>query len=217
MPNRKISELAEYTTPDFDNDLLVIVDVATSVTKRITPSVLASFDPRRLTNDQRSAAQGSVFGSPPSSENPFVTADDPRVGGTEWNSIAHGSCLFTSNSGTWTVDSGDLAYFKWIRLNGTTIAIKGAIVSSTVSGAGSELRLTPTWDVLFGTNDSFGFTVWSVDGFGTQDVGQSISRAANEWLAFKRRDGAAWGTATDQVAVIWNLIVECTFVPAVQG
>jgi len=131
-----------------------------------------------------------------------------------WVSVAFGDCTFTANGGgTWTPDAGDFSYYKWTRLNSKTVMIKGAVINSTISGAGSELRVTAPPGITFGTNDSFSFLAWSVDGFVTQDTGSSISRTASNLLAFKQRASGAWGTTADLVGVIWSLVVECTVVP----
>jgi hypothetical protein len=214
MADARISELAFIDTVVTSEDLLVIVDFDALITKKILVESLFEADSRRPTSTEKAALTGSAFGDPPSAENPFITTVDDRVGGREWTSVAHADLTFTANSGgTWTVASGDLAYYKWIRLNSTTVAMKGAIVASTTSGAGTELRVSIPAGITFGSNDSFGFTVWSVDGFANQDVGQSIGRVSTNALTFKNRTGTAWGSATDLVAVIWNLVIECTVVP----
>jgi hypothetical protein len=216
VANAKISALPHLPVPVITTDLVCVVDMAELVTKQCTIEEMLQADPNRPSAAQKAALTGSAFGTPPSGENPFVTVEDQRVGGKEWQTVSHGDMTFTANGagGSWTVTSGNIAYFKWIRLNATTIAIKGAITGSTTSSAGSELRVAfnPV-GIVFGTNDSFGFTVWTVDAFTNQDVGQSIGRVSTNALTFKRRDGAAWGSVSGQVGVIWNLIIECSTVP----
>jgi len=46
------------------------------------------------------------------------------------------------------------------------------------------------------------------NGFATQDIGQSISRASGNFLEFKKRDSANWAVVTNGAAVIFNLVCE---------
>jgi hypothetical protein len=124
-----------------------------------------------------------------------------------WTSVAHGDLTFTAQSGTWTVDSGDLAYFKYAIL-GKLVHVKVAITASSVSATPTELRIAMPAAITLGGVDSFGFSVYSEDGFSTQDCGQAILRAASNWLAFKPRTGGTWVSTTNLTAVITNLIGE---------
>lgn len=128
--------------------------------------------------------------------------------GAGWTSVAHGSLTFSAATGTWTVASGDLAYFKF-KKEGSHVFLKGAIITSSVSATPTELRVTVP-GVTFTGNDSFGFTVLSQDGFATQDTGQSICRTSSGLLVFKPRAGGNWLTTADLTAVIWNLVGECS-------
>jgi hypothetical protein len=216
MADQRISELTEIVTVAVD-DVLPIVDVSESTTKKVTVEALNEADPNRPTDDQKGALTGSALGPPPTAGNPFVTTEDPRLPNSAWTDIDHSSLTFTSNSGTWSVDLADLSYFKWLRVSASAILIKGAFVATTISGAGTELRITGMPNITFNGHDSFGFNVWSVDGFANQQVGQAISRVTGNRLAFKKNDGTAWGTATDLVAVIFNMVCEVTGAPGDLG
>jgi len=135
------------------------------------------------------------------------TTWDTIIDDGDWTSVAHGSLTFTAQSGSWTVDSGDLAYFKF-KKEGAKVSLKGAITGSSVSATPTELRVTVP-GITFAGNDSFGFTVYTGDGFTTQDTGQSICRVSSGLLVFKPRTGGTWGTTTNQTGVIWNLVGEC--------
>jgi len=137
----------------------------------------------------------------------LALAQQEAIDDAAWTSVAHGSLTFTAQSGTWTVDSGDLAYFKFVKV-GTRVFLKGAITGSSTSATPTELRVTVP-GVTFAGNDSFGFTVYTQDGFGTQDCGQSICRVSSGLLVFKPRVGGTWNTVTNQTGVIWNLVGEC--------
>jgi len=211
---KRIDQLPVMDTLEWGVDQLPILDVDADVTKSVTPQLLAEGDPNRPTDDQKNALAGSAFGDPPSSENPFVTTTDDRVGGKEFTAVAYGDTSFTANGGgTWTVDSGDFISYRWMRLNAKLISIKGVILNSSVAGVGTEMRISAPPGITFGGTDSFGYMFWSVDGFVTQMVGSAIARAASNWIALKKHDSTAWGTVTDLVGAGWNMVVECSVVP----
>lgn len=133
--------------------------------------------------------------------------DPDPIAAIVWTSVAFADCTFSAQSGLWTVASGDLAYYKYAKV-GKLLFIKGAIITSTVTATPTELRITAPPGITFSGNDSFGFTVYSQDGFVTQDCGQSIARSASNLLVFKPRVGGTWATTADLTAVIWNLVVE---------
>lgn len=59
----------------------------------------------------------------------------------EWTSVSYNSGDYTASAGTWTVDSGDVSYFKYT-LVGKTMTVAFRIIStSTGVGMGSELRV----------------------------------------------------------------------------
>jgi hypothetical protein len=169
-----------------------------------------------------SLLQSLVFDQPPRQifdEDPILYGEMCRLQRSlfdildhvEWRDMAYADLTFTANNGaTWTVDSGDLAYYKYARV-GMKGFVKGAIINTDVTVAGpTELRLTAPTGWTFGTNDSFGFNVYTdATGFATQDTGQSISRVSTNLLTMKKRDGTAWTiTAGDNTGVIWNMVCE---------
>jgi hypothetical protein len=58
-----------------------------------------------------------------------------------WTAVAYSAANFTTNAGTWTVDSGDQTLLAY-RLSGKTLTLKFTLINTTVSGSPAELRIT---------------------------------------------------------------------------
>ena len=130
---------------------------------------------------------------------------------TGWTTIPHADCTFSVivGTGTWTVDAGDVAYFKYRRLRKGVVAIKGAIIGTDVTLVPLNLALTLAATYFtFSGNDSYGFGVNTDNGFTAQDVGQTIARAGTRRIEFKHRDASAWAIAAGGVGVVFNFIAE---------
>jgi hypothetical protein len=141
----------------------------------------------------------------------YVDAGDaaiPNYNNLVWTSVPHANLVFSaSGSMIWTVDAADVAYFKYLRI-GKVVFIKGSIVATTISGTPSSGLRVAVPGLTFGPVDSFGMAVVTDNGFATQDIGQSISRASGNFLEFKKRDSANWAVVTNGAAVIFNLVCE---------
>jgi len=129
---------------------------------------------------------------------------------TDWASMAYASLTFTtSGGGTWSVDAGDLSYYRY-KIVGNMVFIRLAIVASSVSGSpGTELRLTAPTGCTFATNDDFtGFMLYSEDGFATRYMGIPIARVSTGLVTFQKADGSNWNTGTGSHAVICGFWAE---------
>jgi hypothetical protein len=132
----------------------------------------------------------------------------PNIDNLVWTSVPFANLTFSaSGSMTWSVDPGDVAYFKYVRL-GKLLFIKGSIVATTIGGTPSSGLRVAVAGLTFGSNDSFGMAVVTDNGFSTQDIGQSIARVTGNFLEFKKRDSSNWVAVTNGAAVIFNLVVE---------
>jgi hypothetical protein len=111
---------------------------------------------------------------------------------------------------TWTVESGDNAYVKY-KQTGRTVIIKAAIINSTVGGTASTgLRVAAPAGITFSGNDSFGFAVFTEDGFTTQNVGQAIARTASNTIEGKKNTGTNWSLTTNVTGLIFHVLAETT-------
>ncbi len=126
-------------------------------------------------------------------------------------SVPYASGNFTgSGSMTWTVESGDNAYVKYKQM-GRTVVVKASIITSTVGGAaGSGLRIAAPAGITFSGNDSFGFAVFTEDGFATQNVGQAIARTASNTIEGKKNTGVNWALTTNLTGLIFHVLAETT-------
>jgi hypothetical protein len=134
-----------------------------------------------------------------------------QASGASWQTFTFTDLTFsvTGGTGTWTVDVGDVSYFKYRKLRPGVVQIKGAFVSTTTTLAPTQLSVSfPATYLAFTGNDSFGFSVLTDDAFATQDVGQAIARATLSRLDFKKRTGAAFAAAADSIAVIFSITAE---------
>lgn len=126
-------------------------------------------------------------------------------------SIPYASGNFTgSGSMTWTVDAGDDSYAKYKQI-GRTVIVKAALISTTVGGTASTgLRMAAPAGITFSGNDSFGFAVFTEDGFSTQNVGQAIARTASNTIEGKKNTGGNWSLTTNLTGLIFHVVAETT-------
>ena len=118
---------------------------------------------------------------------------------------------YTGNgSMTWIVDPSDQIYVKYKQM-GRTLICKASVINSTVGGtASSGLRVAAPAGITFSGNDSFGFAVFSEDGFVTQNVGQAIARIASNTIESKKNTAANWALTTNLTGVIFHVVAETT-------
>lgn len=115
-------------------------------------------------------------------------------------SIAYGSLTFAATSGTWTVESGDLIFFRY-QQRGRVVTWFLQLSTTTVSGAGSLLSIQE------GSGLPGGFTGSDNDqdtGMGYIATGVRVSglmTVNTDTLYARKTDASSWGTGTNDTYI----------------
>lgn len=126
--------------------------------------------------------------------------------GAAHQSVTYDSANFTgSGTLTWTVASGDQETFKYVEI-GKTMIMSISLVTTSVSGTGSQLRVTVPNGRTINTG-SYGVSTHSDNG--TVETGFWIAPGGLTYVAFQRGLGAAnWSAATNATSLYATCIFE---------
>lgn len=116
----------------------------------------------------------------------------------EWTSIAYSAGIFTSNTGTWTVDSGDVATLAYTFIGKTAVIIFN-IQSSSVGGVGSDLMIT----LPFTSSSTHGTVANSISYSenATFDSGYAVITAGSTLLRLRKINNGNWGVTANATSV----------------
>jgi len=118
------------------------------IIKNVTAAQVATFAHDSGSSDADKQLQNLITSSPtPIAPNGHITyqhdGTDWKLVGHEqgqWIARAHNGTDFTASAGTWTVDAGDLTFFRY-KVSGRQIFMHLEVIASDVSNAGTTLRV----------------------------------------------------------------------------
>lgn len=120
--------------------------------------------------------------------------------GAAWSDVAFSAGNFTgSGTITWTVASGDQGVFRYVEI-GKTMFVTVQLNTTTVSGTGSDLRLTvPNGRTIGG--GAYQGAARILDN-GTADEGWWYAAGGLTYIAFKRNiTGSNWSASTNNTYI----------------
>jgi hypothetical protein len=122
-----------------------------------------------------------------------------------WINVPYSSGNFTSDTGSWTVASGDVTTFKY-RLSGRTLTVDIELFATTVGGTPQYLRVAiPGGFTLSG--DEYSAAGWCVDN-GTPKPARLVSDVGVSGVSFDLNNGSFWATSTDNTHLGGQISIE---------
>ena len=126
-----------------------------------------------------------------------------------WTDVAFSAGNFTSDSGSWTVASGDVDYFAYRVLN-KTMSISFRIVGSTVSGSPNQLRIAiPASATSAGGPTTICRAIDNgTDRFGVLSTAIGFQYVYILAISFATATNVTWANATDTTSVWGQIEIE---------
>lgn len=124
----------------------------------------------------------------------------------EWTTPTYAGGNFTSSSGTWTVDSGDVTTYAYTVI-GKTMILAVFLLNTSVTGTPATLRIA----IPGGFTAAKAMRAWieTVDNGGTPATGMFDVAAAGTYVTvYRDLSGTAWSASTNATHVIGTITFE---------
>lgn len=134
----------------------------------------------------------------------YTTRSDPGLG---WIAPLYNGAIYTSSSGTWVVDSGDVETFCYLQSDRREMTVAWKLNTTTVTGAPAVLQIL----LPLGLTASRGIvnTCRVVDN-GTASIGFCYASAGSNQISIQKVDGSAFAASANNTTTQGQITFETT-------